>query len=100
MFVQMIILAVDLHKSLMGEGNPISFIEPTTYNTLLHGSMLVLVWLKFVSILIAHKTHGPTIRMIYRMAIESFLFFIVYICFNIAAASVFASIFSHRTHNP
>ena len=100
MFVQMIILALDLHNSIMGEGTLISLIEPKTYNTLLHATMLIFVWLKFISILITHKKHGPTIRMIYRMGIESFLFFTVYIGSLIAASSVFAAIFANRTYTP
>ena len=64
MFVQMIILAADFHKSLMGEGNILDGIEPRVYNTICHATMLVLVWLKFFSVLITHKKQGPLLRMI------------------------------------
>jgi len=99
MFIQMIILMSDLHKSLMGEGNIIDFIEPKVYNTILHATMLIFIWLKFISVLITHKKTGPLIRMIYLMGFDLAKFIVIWLCLVFLYSGIMTAIFHDKTTN-
>jgi hypothetical protein len=65
---------------------------------MLHATMLVLIWLKFLSVLITNRKSGPLIRMIYLMGKDISRFYIILFGIILCAAGVFCSIFNDKTN--
>ena len=72
--------------------------DPSMYNACLHSFMTVLVWLKFMGILLTYKEFGPFLRMIYLMFKESIDFFVIFLCLLVFSASVFTALFNDKSY--
>jgi len=93
MFVQMLVLMLELNQEYVGEGKLLNFLTPKQYNSIMHGVMLCLIWLKFVSVLLTTKSQGPLIRMLYLMSRHLFTFTFLWFCLLFCGAAVFTSQF-------
>jgi hypothetical protein len=94
MFLQMIVLMLDLHKRFFGEGKVITFIEPKLGNTIFHSAMLILIWVKFGGVLITFQKTGPLISIMHKVSNELYQFVVIFI----GSVLVFACIFSVLYH--
>jgi hypothetical protein len=97
MFCTMIVLMIGIHNYIAGSGNLISDIEPALANALLHSFMMLLIWIRFMAVLLTSKRFGPFLRMIYLMMKQLATFFIIYFCIELCGAAVFTSLFNNAS---
>jgi hypothetical protein len=90
-------LTLDIHKKYLGPGNTFENADPTLFNAGLHSLMIIIIWLRLMSVLITTKKLGPFLRMIYLMAKEVMNFFIIYGCLWLCCAAVFTSLFNETS---
>lgn len=48
----------------MGKGHVLESFDPKIFNIMQHSFQLALVWLRFIGIMVTHRTIGPLIRML------------------------------------
>jgi len=94
MFTIMIILMLELHERYMGDGKALSDVDPKLFNACLHSLMFMVIWLRFMSVLIISKRFGPYLRMIYLMVGETVNFFIIFLCLLVCTSAVFTALFN------
>lgn len=93
MFLVMISLMMELHKTYMGKGNTFDFIKPELFNASLHSLQMIIIWLRFMLVLITNKRIGPFLRMMYLMFAEHTLFIIIFLALLLMSAAVFTAMF-------
>lgn len=94
MFTIMILLMLELHERYMGSGKELSDVDPKLFNSCLHSLMFMIIWLRFMSVLIISKRFGPYLRMIYLMVGETVNFFIIFLCLLVCTSAVFTALFN------
>ena len=94
MFLVTILIMVEIQNKLMGSGNPITFIDPSVFNAILHSVMVVMIWVRFLSLIIASKRFGPFLRMLLLMIESTLNFFVLFTCFGICCSAIFTSLFN------
>lgn len=67
MFGLMILIMMELHERFMKEGEPLEMLDGKMFNAGLHSLQMIIVWIRFMSVLITSKSMGPFLRMIYLM---------------------------------
>lgn len=97
MFGTMIVLMIGIQNYICGDGKPISDIEPALANALLHSFMMLLIWLRFMAVLLTSKRFGPFLRMIYLMMKQLITFFTIYFAVMLCGAAVFTSLFNNAS---
>lgn len=78
----------------MGSGNLFSNVDPTVFNAILHSFQMILIWLRFMSVMITSKNIGPFLRMIYLMMKEVVNFFLIFMVFLLCSAAIFTALFT------
>lgn len=78
----------------MGDGKDWDDADPELFNTALHSIIMVIIWVRFLSVLITNRRFGPLLKMIYLMAGEVISFFAIFICLGICSAAVFTALFN------
>jgi hypothetical protein len=99
MLTIMIILMLELHEKYMGSGKQLSDVDPKLFNASLHSLMFMVIWLRFMSVLIISKRFGPYLRMIYLMVGQTINFFIIFICLLVCTSAVFTALFNKSNDN-
>lgn len=94
MFAVTILIMIEIQNKLMGSGNPITFIDPSVFNAILHSVMVVVIWIRFLSLIIASKLFGPFLRMLFLMIESTMNFFVLFTCLWIWCAAIFTSLFN------
>jgi hypothetical protein len=97
MFVQMLVLMLELNKRLMGSGNLLSSFDPVKFNTLQHGGQLLLIWLRLLSVLITTKNLGPLLRMMYLMMQDMARFLVIFFALLMCSSAIFTALFEAKT---
>ena len=97
MFLVMVALMLDLHKNFMGPGEYFENIDPIVFNACLHSIMMIIQWMRIMSVLITSKHFGPFLRMIYLIVLEVVNFLVIYFCLLICAAGVFTAMFNNSS---
>ena len=65
----------------------------------MHAIVVLLIWLKFVSVILVDKVFGPFLSMIYFTSESTLNFFIILISLYICGAGVFTAVFSTANDN-
>ena len=99
MFAQMLILMLELNKKITGPGNYFSNVDPTQFNTVLHAIMLILIWMKLLSVMVTTKSLGPFLRMLLLMVQDMTKFLIVALTMVFGFAAIFTSLFQGCSEN-
>lgn len=97
MFGTMVALMLGLHEDLVGPGKTFEGGDPVLFNAALHSIMMILIWLRFLSVLITSKKFGPFIRMIYLMIKQVVNFLVLFFCLMVCFAAVFTSLFNESS---
>ncbi|CAG9334491.1 unnamed protein product [Blepharisma stoltei] len=95
MFCLMLFNCWGFGKRYMGPGKYFSDEDPYTFNALMHSLMLIFMWIRLLSILLASKTFGPFLKMIWKLLIKMIDFYIIYAFLIVGSAAVFTSIFGN-----
>ena len=67
--------------------------DPVYLNTILHCLMMILVWIRSMSVLVTSSHYGPLLRMIYLMLMTVFRFLFVYLCLMSVYCALMTSLF-------
>lgn len=94
MFIVTILIMIEIQNKLMGPGKPITFIDPSVFNAILHSIMVVVIWIRFMSLIIASKRFGPFLRMLFLMIESTLNFFVLFTCMGICCSAIFTSLFN------
>jgi len=99
MFIDMILIIIGFQNYLAGDGNKLDYIDPALCNACLHSIMMILIWIRFMSILITTKTFGPFLKMLMLMIGRIINFFVVYFCLIVCSAAIFTALFNESNPN-
>ena len=92
-FGMMLLILAGLDKD-MGPGKNYPSADPQVFNGLVHSILNLLIWVRFLLILITTKSLGPFLYMIYCILQKMFSFYFLFACFTIWFAAVFTALFS------
>lgn len=92
-FGMMLLILAGLDEN-MGPGKNYPDQDPVVFNGLVHSIVNLLIWIRFLLILIATQKLGPFIYMIYVILQKMFSFYFLFACFTIWFAAVFTALFA------
>lgn len=92
-FGMMLLILAGLQDN-MGPGKKYSDTNPDVFVGLIHSMEDLLVWIRFLLILITTKRLGPFLYMIYNIMKKMVSFYFLFACFSIWFAAVFTALFS------
>ena len=92
--VLIIVITIDLPNKYAGPGNYFSHADPFLLSALLHTVMIVLLTLKYLSLLLTSKSFGPFLSMVLLIFKQVITFFVIYFGFTLCTAAVFTLFFN------
>ena len=98
LFIMIILISVNFPGGFFRYGE--NFTKSSYfYVGLMHAIVVLLIWLKFVSVILVDKVFGPFLSMIYFTSESTLNFFIILISLYICGAGVFTAVFSTANDN-